>query len=123
MTTSKVRNISGWILTGLITLFFCTQSIPLKFNPAMAEMFQGLGIDNNARFYIGLLEIVCLVLFIIPRTGIFGTLLLAAYMGGAIVIHLCHGDSFLFQAIVASFIWITAFVRFPELSNRILTGK
>ena len=41
----------------------------------------------------GTIEITSIILFIIPRTGILGALLLTAYLSGAIAIHLEHGPS------------------------------
>jgi hypothetical protein len=49
-------------------------------------------------------------------------MLLASYMGGVIVTHLEHDNQIAFGIIFEIIIWITAFIRFPELSRRIL-GK
>jgi len=69
--------------------------------------------------YIGALELFCSILFILPRTGILGTLLVAAYMGGAIATCLEHGQSILVLCLVEAVAWITAVIRFPELLPRI----
>jgi hypothetical protein len=72
---------------------------------------------------LGWLELVCAVLFIIPRTGVAGTLLLAAYMGGAMAVHLTHGQSILAPAIVEALVWIMAGLRYPELRTRLFRGN
>jgi hypothetical protein len=47
---------------------------------AMAD----LGFDQNAAVVIGVLEIVCLVLYLTPRTAVLGVVLFTAYFGGAL---------------------------------------
>ena len=77
-------------------------------------------ISESTLKLIAVLEIVSFVLFAIPRTGILGTLLLAAYMGGAIATHLEHQLSVVPPIIIACIVWITAAIRFPELSRRLM---
>jgi len=83
-------------------------------------MAKGIGLDASTFRIIGLVELISVLLFLIPRTGILGTLLLAAYMGGAIATHLEHGLSIVAPAAIQAFIWIVVVFRFPELTNRIL---
>lgn len=82
-----------------------------------------IGIDASTYLFIGIIEIISLILFLIPRTAILGTLLLVAYMGGAIVTHLQHQQPITMAVAVQILIWITAFVRFPELKQRLLSTK
>jgi hypothetical protein len=122
--TSKTKNIIAWSLTILISAFMLFGSASGKFlgGEALQPMFDKYGLGGNMRYYIGALEVFCTIVFLIPRTGVIGTLLLAAYMGGAIVTHLEHGEPYVFQIIIAALIWICAFIRFPELTGRLL-GK
>jgi hypothetical protein len=121
---SRTKNIIGWTLTILLSAFFLFASAPGKFmgGPEMEIMFTKMGLLGNTPIYIGVLEITCVLLFLFPRTGVVGTLLLTSYMGGAIVSHLGHNEPFIFQMIITALIWITAFLRFPELGKRLL-GK
>jgi hypothetical protein len=64
-------------------------------------------------------ELTCLLLFVIPRTGILGTMLLSAYMGGAIATHLEHGQSILAPCFIQAFVFVVAFYRFPELRSKL----
>ncbi len=122
---SKTRLITGWILGGILVAFLIFASAFGKFfgGDALQPMFDNFGLGGNARYYIGAIEVVSALLFLLPRTGIIGTLLLTAYMGGAIVTHLEHGESFVFQVVFEAIIWICAFIRFPELSARLLGKK
>lgn len=118
--TQKTIKISGWVLTIIIALLFGL-SASLKFMQSEETLTQAAatGIDGKTYLIIGIIEIVSLLLFIIPRTGVIGTLLLAAYLGGAIATHLTHQQPVILAVSVQVLIWITAFIRFPELRQRL----
>lgn len=82
-----------------------------------------MGIDANTYRLIGLVEILALLLFIVPRTGVMGSLLLIAYMGGAIVTHLQHQQPVGMAITIQALVWITAVVRFPELRQRLFPAS
>jgi len=120
----KTNKTIAWVLTGLISLAFLGSAAG-KFmaNEEALKMAETFGIDARTYLMIGVIELICLLLFIIPRTGILGTLLLAAYMGGAIATHLEHGESIIAPCIVEAFLFLVAFYRFPELRNTLLNTK
>lgn len=120
----KTNKTIAWVLTGLISLAFLGSAVG-KFmaNEEALKMAGTFGIDARTYLMIGVIELICLLLFIIPRTGILGTLLLAAYMGGAIATHLEHGESIIAPCIVEAFLFLVAFYRFPELRNTLLNTK
>jgi hypothetical protein len=119
--TTKTKNIINWSLAGIVGFIFIGSAVSKLTGSADAiEMAKGIGLDLSTFKIIGLVELISVILFIIPRTGILGTLLLAAYMGGAIATHLEHGLSIVAPAAIQAFIWIVAVIRFPELTNRIL---
>jgi uncharacterized membrane protein YphA (DoxX/SURF4 family) len=121
--TTKTRNIIGWVLTVLLAVAFLG-SASMKFNPNPETLrhLTDLGFTASGLKLVGVLEIFCFVMFVIPRTGVLGTLLLVAYMGGAIVTHIEHQQPAMGPVIVSCLVWITAAIRFPELSQRLL-GK
>jgi hypothetical protein len=112
-----------WVLTALVAFVFIGSAIG-KFtaNAEALKMGASFGLNAQAFTILGVIEIVSVVLFIIPRTGVLGTLLLAAYLGGAIATHLEHGQSVVSPCIIQAFVWIVAVYRFPELRSRLL-GK
>ena len=120
----KTNKTVAWVLTGLISLAFLGSAAG-KFmaNEEALKMAETFGIEARTYLMIGVIELICLMLFIIPRTGILGTLLLAAYMGGAIATHLEHGESIIAPCIVEAFLFLVAFYRFPELRNTLLNTK
>lgn len=123
---SKTRNITGWILTGLLALAFLMSAfMKLTGNAEALKAAAAFGISAASYRVLGIIEILSLLLFIFPRTGLLGTLLLAAYLGGAIASHLEHHVPVFFPVIMQCLVWITAAIRFPELSKRLIgnTGK
>lgn len=122
--SQRTIKITGWVLT-IIVGFMFTMSAFMKLtkNETALEQAASFGIDGNTYLIIGIIEIISLILFIIPRTAVLGTLLLVAYMGGAIVTHLQHQDSIIMAVVIQVVLWITAFVRFPELKQRLLPTK
>ena len=117
----KTKNIIDWVLAGLVGFIFVGSGInKLVGGEEALKMASGMGLSPSAFTSIAVIELISVVLFIIPRTGILGTLLLAAYMGGAIATHLEHDMSVVPPAAIAAFVWIAAVVRFPELRSRLL---
>ena len=122
--SDKSKKNLHWVLTGLVALVFLGSAISkFRANEEMIQMASGFGLDTQTYTLLGVVEIVCLLLFVIPRTGILGTLLLAAYMGGAIASHLEHGESILAPCIIQSLLFFVAFYRFPELRTNLLKTK
>ena len=117
---SSTKSIIHWILTGLVAFIFIGSAVNKLMGSAEAiKMAESFGISATTFTLLGVIEIIAVILFIIPRTGILGTLLLIAYMGGAIATHLEHNQSFVVQVGISAFLWIVAVVRFPELTQRI----
>lgn len=122
--SEKTKKILYWVLTGLVAFVFVGSAVG-KFtaNPDALKMAENFGLNASNYNILGVVELISVVLFIIPRTGVLGTLLLAAYMGGAIATHLEHGDSIVVQCVIQAFVWIVAVYRFPELKSRILSSN
>ena len=121
----KTRSILGWVLTGLLSAFLLFSAVN-KFmdKPETAQMTAALGLTSDSIHIIGMVEILSVLLFLIPRTGVLGTLMLSAYLGGAIATHVEHPVAGPPTAamITMAILWITATIRFPELTAR-LTGR
>jgi len=119
----KTKNIINWALTGIVGFTFIASGVmKLRGSEDTIQMANGIGVSITTLFSLGMIELIAAVLFIIPRTGMLGTLLLIAYMGGAMATHIVLGESFLFPALIQAVVWTTACLRFPELSQRIRNG-
>jgi hypothetical protein len=121
---TKTKKIIYWVLTGLVSFVFLgSASGKLTGNEEALKMAANFGLDSKTYLLIGVLELASLILFIIPRTGIIGTLLLSAYMGGAIATHLEHNDSIIAPCVILTFTLLVAAYRFPELLSKLFNSK
>lgn len=108
---SKTRQIAGWVIAGMLTALFLYSASGKLMNPEQMEQMK-LG---DWRMIIVFGEIASALLFLIPRTNLFGTLLLSSYMGGAIIIHMTGGMSIAMPTVVLILVWLGSFIRNPEL--------
>lgn len=119
----KTISIIGWTLTTILGLVFTMSAfMKLTQNETALEQAAAIGFDATTYLFIGIVEAISLILFIIPRTGVVGALLLIAYMGGAIATHLQHQQPIAIAVTIQILVWITAFVRFPELKQRLFVS-
>jgi len=114
-TISKGRKITGWILAGLMgALFIMSASMKLVGGAEVAANFAKAGLDGKLML-IGTGELIAVILFLIPKTSSLGLLLLTAHMGGAIATHMEHGEMYMVQSIMLLVLWITGWVRNPDM--------
>lgn len=125
MTQSKTKTTVGWVLSGFVALFLIGVSASGKFVEweGKEKMFEHLGFTVDLIKQIGVLEIILAILFVIPRTGFLGALLLTGYLGGATVVHLRVNDPFFFPVIVGVLMWVGLALRQPEIWGLAFGGK
>jgi len=80
---------TGRFFSGLVLAFMAFDGAIhlLKIAPVV-DAFAQLGYPITAAVPLGVLEIACVVLTLIPATRMFGALLLTAYFGGAVATQL-----------------------------------
>lgn len=111
MTGSRTRTIAGWVLTGLFTLFLLAASIAPKFLGAEVanETMRELGWPVRHVLLLGVIELVCLTLYLYPRTAVLGAVLMTGYLGGAMATQLRIGSPLfshtLFGLYLGLFLW------------------
>lgn len=115
--TPKIKIIIHWVLAGLVAFVFIG-SATSKFtaDAAMLQQAASNGLGASKMQIFGAIEILSAFLFLYPRTGVLGTLLLVAYMGGAIATHLQHDLPLAAPVAIAAFVWIVGVLRFHELT-------
>ncbi len=75
--SAKTAAIVGHVCTGLVALFLAFDTVlkVLRLGPAV-EGTIALGYPANSVHWIGIIELVCLVLYLVPRSSVLGGLLL-----------------------------------------------
>jgi DoxX-like family len=112
------------ILTALVILAFVpSATMKLIHHPAAVEGFTQRGILLGALVPIGIVELSCLAIYLIPPTAVLGMLLLTGYLGGATLANIIGGTDFIHALVVGLFVWTAAWLRIPELQKLIPTRK
>ncbi|BCH22817.1 DoxX family protein [Mesorhizobium sp. L-8-3] len=112
---------TGRILTGLFALFMLGASISPKLlqMPVAEETMAQLGWPAGYAFTIGIIELACLVLYLIPRTSVLGAVLMMALLGGAMATQIRAGSPLfthiLFSLYLGLFMWGGLWLRDPRL--------
>jgi hypothetical protein len=76
---------SGQVITGLVSAFLLFDAVIHVL--AIAPVVDGartLGFDPDVMPYLGVLELACVVLYLVRRTSVVGAVLLTGYLGGAL---------------------------------------
>ena len=107
---------AGRILTGIAVLFLVFDlSIKLFASEAAVRGTTDLGWPAHHLLTLGLIQLGCLVLYLVPRTAPLGAILWTGYLGGAIATHLRLDNPLfshvLFPIYVAALIWGGLYLR------------
>lgn len=101
---------AGRIISGLAILFLLFDSVikVLELAPAVEGTVR-LGYPEDVVLGIGVVELACLILYLIPRTSVLGAILLTGYLGGAVATHVRIGSPLFshtfFPIYIAALIW------------------
>ena len=118
-TVSKKALWGGRVLSAL-PLLMLLPSAAMKFlkPPEVIEGFVRLGYPESLALGLGILELACTAVYLIPRTSVLGAILLTGYLGGATATHVRIGDPFsmvIIPVILGVLVWGGLFLRDPRL--------
>jgi len=107
---SRKRLWAGQTMSAIAVLFLLFDSvIKLVVIAPVVESFAQLGYPVSLARGIGLLELLCIVVYVVPRTSVLGAILLTGYLGGAVATHVRVGSPLfthiLFPTYVGALIW------------------
>lgn len=111
----------GRVLTGLFALFMLGASIAPKLLqlPIADETMAQLGWPPGYVLMIGIIELACLVLYLIPRTSVLGAVLMMGLLGGAMATQIRAGSPLfshiLFSIYLGLFMWGGLWLRSAKL--------
>ena len=97
----------GRVLTAVPVLFLAFDvTIKLMRIQPVVDSFTQLGIPVELARVVGTVELICLVLYCIPRTAVLGATLLTGYLGGAVLTHLRIGSPLLSHTLFPIYVGI-----------------
>ena len=114
--TTAARRWAGRVLTGVAVLFLLFDTaIKLAGAKAAVDGTVQLGSAPHHLPVIGVIELACLVLYLVPRTAPLGAVLFTGYLGGAVATHLRLDNPLfshvLFPTYVAALLWGGLYLR------------
>ena len=111
---------TGRIMSAVPVLVLLMSAV-MKFvqPPPVVEGLKHLGLPESLAISLGILELLCTGIYVMPRTAILGAILLTGYLGGAIVSHLRVGDQFVGPVIFGVLIWGGLYLRDSRLRSLI----
>lgn len=113
---------TGRVLSGIAVLFLLFDaSVKLLQLPLAMEANAQLGYPASVVFGLGVLELVCLAVYLVPGTAVLGAVLWTGYLGGAIATHVRVGNPLpshqLFPIYVATLLWGGLWLRDARLRS------
>jgi len=101
---------TGRVLSGLAVLFLAFDAIGKLVAPAqVVEGTVQLGYRASVLPGLAVVELVCLGLYLVPRTAVLGAVLWTGYLGGAVATHVRMDNPLfshvLFPVYVAALLW------------------
>ncbi|WP_233384602.1 DoxX family protein [Methylobacterium sp. C25] len=94
-TSSRAMTLAGRIMSGLVIVFLVFDG-GIKLIPIapVTETMQALGWPASVEMArgLGVVTLICTLLYATPRTSVLGAILLTGYLGGAMATHLRVGS-------------------------------
>ena len=111
---------AGRIISGLTVAFLTFDSVlKLLRLPVAVQGTVQLGYPESTVLAIGIIQSVCVIAYVVPRSSILGAILLTGYLGGAVATHVRIGSPLLSHTLFAVFIgvlvWLGLYLRDKEL--------
>jgi hypothetical protein len=114
------------IWTGRITsavpvlLILLGATMKLMMLPPVLEGFARSGYSEHLVFPIGLIELICAIVYLIPRTSVLGAILLTALLGGATATNVRVSDpTWVVTIILGIMVWAGLYLRDQRLRSLI----
>ena len=111
---------TAWALTGFAALFLTFDTVlKLAQLPVAVDGTVALGYPAHLVLVISVIELVCLVLYLVPSTRVLGAIVMTGYLGGAVATHVRIGSPLpshtLFPIYVALLVWGGLYLRDARL--------
>lgn len=115
---------TGRVLSALPVLLLLMSGVMKLAKPApVLEGFVRLGYPVGVIAPLGLVELGCTALYLIPRTSVLGAILLTGYLGGATATHVRAGEPFYGAVLAGVLVWGGLFFRELRLRDLIPLRK
>jgi hypothetical protein len=104
-------------------LFGMSAGMKLMPTPQVFEGMNHLGLPGALLLPLGVIELSCIIIYLIPMTAVLGAILFTGYIGGAILAHLRIGEPVYMQVGLGVLIWLGLWLRDRRLRALLPTRK
>jgi hypothetical protein len=121
---SKGKLWTARLMSALVVLFLIFDTtIHLTKPTPVVDAFAKLGFPLDASVGIGVVELLCLAAYVIPRTAALGAVLLTGLLGGAIATHVRAGspafEAYIFPILFGLLLWGGIWLRDARLRTQL----
>lgn len=121
---SKTQLWIGRVMSALpVGMLLLSAGMKLMKAPGLDQGFAHLGWPMSFAFGLGILEVVCTILYLVPATSVLGAILLTGYLGGATAAHVRVSDPYLAPPLLGALLWGGLYLRDPRLQALIPLKK
>ena len=114
----------GRVISVLVSLpFLLSALLKLKDGPEVMKGIAHLGIPESMIVPLSILELTCVVIYLIPATSVLGAILLTGYIGGAMCTAWRVGDPFFLHIVLGILVWLGLYLRENRLKELIPLRK
>lgn len=118
----------GWVISILIALMLMVDGVMKIIQPVeVIDATTQLGYSVSSILTIGIILIVCTILYLYPKTSFLGAILLTGYLGGAVATHLRINNPVfshqLFPVYLGIVVWLGAALRHPIIRQLLINSK
>lgn len=106
MDSSRKLMWAGWVLTVLpVPMLLMSTAYKLSEAQVAVEGFKAMGFPEGISVKLGIVELLCTVLYLVPQTAVLGAILLTGYLGGAVCVHVRGGEPFIIPVLFGVLVW------------------
>jgi DoxX-like family len=121
---ATVAFVTGWLLTILPAAGLIFSAVMKLIQPGTpedaAKYLDPIGWKLEQLVGLGILELTCVIIYLIPQTAVLGAILVTGYIGGIIATHVRVGDFGVVPFIIIGVLtWLGPFFRYPKLRRMI----
>jgi hypothetical protein len=110
---AKIMVVTGWVLTILVSLLMTFSAVmKLTQNPMVMEtLVDGAKYPRESVVWIGVAELACVIVYLVPFTSVLGAVLLTGYLGGAVATHVHGNEPWIMVVAIGTVVWAGIWLR------------
>ncbi len=109
---NKAKLWTGRVLWLLVVPFmFFDAALHMAAPPMVVSLSQKIGVPATALFPLGLIELIAMVLYCVPRSAALGAIIMTGYLGGAVATDLIARQNFVFPIVFGVVLWASLVLR------------